>query len=140
MLGLGLTLVGALANGPFMLGTLGFNLHWMMLGVTLSTLGYGALHLAILAKAFYNFKPKLTARIKEAFTYNRGMIVGGLSMLLGIILDLGLTVHWIARGLRLEEISHPAVLGLMLIILGFQTITNTLIMHMVLNSRRSKAD
>lgn len=140
MLGLGLILVAALAGGPFMLGNLGFNLHWMLLGVTLSTLGYGALHLALLSKVYYNFKPKLTARIKEAFTYNRGMIVGGLSMLLGIILDLILTVHWIARGLRLKEVSYQGVLGLLLIILGFQTITHTLIMHMVLNSRRSRAD
>ena len=135
ILGLGLTLVVALARGPFMLGNLGFNLHWMLLGVTLSTLGYGALHLAILAKVYYNFRPKLTARIKEAYTYNRGMLVGGLSMLSGIILDLSLMVHWIARGLRLEEISYVGVLGLVLIILGFQTITHTLIMHMVLNSR-----
>ena len=123
-----------------MLGNLGFNLHWMMLGVTLSTLGYGALHLAILTKVFYNFSPKLTARIREAFTYDRGMILGGLLMFVGIILDLILTVHWIARGLRLREIYHPAVLGLTLIILGFQTITHTLIMHMVLNSRRPKSD
>jgi hypothetical protein len=140
MLGLGLTLVGALSAGPFMLGNLGFNLHWMLLGMTLSTLGYGAVHLAVLTKVYYNFRPKLTARIKDVFTYNRGVIVGGLSMLLGMVLGLILTVHWIARGLRLEEISHPAVLGLMLIILGFQTITHTLIMHMVLNSHRSKAD
>ena len=140
MLGLGLILVTVLVGGPFMLGNLGFNLHWMLLGMTLSTLGYGALHLAILTKVYYNFRPELTARIKEAFTYNRGMIVGGLSMLLGIILDLILMVHWIAKGLRLEEISYHGVLGLVLIILGFQTITHTLIMHMVLNSRRSKAD
>jgi glycosyltransferase involved in cell wall biosynthesis len=140
MLGLGLVIVAALAGGPFTVGSFGFNLHWMLLGVTLSTLGYGALHLAILTKVFYNFRPKLTARIREVFTYDRGMIAGGLSMFVGIILDLILTIHWIARGLRLQEISHPAVLGLMLIILGFQTITHTLIMHMVLNSRRSQGN
>jgi glycosyltransferase involved in cell wall biosynthesis len=136
MLGLGLLLVLTLSTGPFMIGNLGFNLHWMLLGMTLSTLGYGAFHLAILTKVFYNFSPKLTARIREVFTYNRGMIIGGLLMFVGVILDLILTLHWIARGLRLQEISHPAVLGLVLIILGFQTITNTLIMHMVLNSRQ----
>lgn len=140
MLVLGLILVAALAGGPFMLGNLGFNLHWMLLGVTLSTLGYGALHLAVLTKVYYNFSPRLTARIKQAFTYNRGMIVGGLSMLSGIILDLILMVHWIGSGLRLDEISYQGVLGLAFIILGFQTITHTLIMHMVLNSRRSNAD
>jgi glycosyltransferase involved in cell wall biosynthesis len=138
MMWIGLTLVGALSSGPFMIGNLGFNLHSMLLGVTLSTLGYGAFHLAILTKAFYNFNPKLTARIRRAFTYNRGMVVGGLSMLSGVILELALTLQWIAKGLRLEELSHPAVLGLMLIILGFQTISHTLIMHMVLNSRRSQ--
>jgi glycosyltransferase involved in cell wall biosynthesis len=140
MLGIGLMLVAALSSGPFMLGNLGFNLHWMLLGVTLSTLGYGAVHLAILTKVYYNFRPKLTARIKDAFTYDRGMIVGGLAMLLGFILDSLLMVHWIAKGLRLDEISHPAVLGLMLIILGFQTITHTLIMHMILNSRRAQSN
>lgn len=140
MLGFGLILVAALAGGPFMLGNLGFNLHWMLLGVTLSTLGYGAVHLAVLTKVYYNFRPNLTARIKNAFTYNRGMIVGGLAMLFGFILNLLLIVHWVATGLRLKEISYHGVLGLTLIILGFQTITHTLIMHMVLNSSRSQAD
>lgn len=140
MLVLGLVIVGLLAGGPFTLFNIGFNLHWMLLGVTLSTLGYGALHLAILTKVYYNFRPQLTARIKQILTYNRGMIVGGLLMLLGIVLDLLLMVQWIATGLRLNEISHQGVLGLALIILGFQTITYTLIMHMVLNSRRSPAD
>ena len=140
MLGLGLVLVMTLAGGPFMLGNLGFNLHWMLLGVTLSTLGYGALHLAVLTKVYYNFRPKLTRRIVEVFTYNRGMILGGFLMLLGVILNLILMVHWIANGLRLQAVSYQAVFGLSLLILGFQTITHTLIMHMILNSGRSKGD
>jgi glycosyltransferase involved in cell wall biosynthesis len=139
MLGLGLILVTALSRGPFQLGNVGFNLHWMLLGVTMATLGYGALHLALLTKVYYNFRPNTTVLISKVFTYNRGMIVGGLAISVGIVLDLILTVHWIRGGLRLHEISYPAVLGLMLIILGFQTITNTLTMHMILNSRRSKS-
>lgn len=140
MLMVGLGLVGALAQGPFMAGEVGFDLHWMLLGLTLATLGYGAFHLAVLAKVYYNFRPSLTARIGRVFTYNRGMIGGALLMLAGLVLDLGLTIHWIARGGRLEEISYQGVLGLMLIILGFQTITSTLIMQMVLISRRRHGD
>jgi hypothetical protein len=68
------------------------------------------------------------------------MVGGALLMLVGLVLDLGLTIHWIARGGRLEEISYQGVLGLMLIILGFQTITSTLIMQMVLISRRRNGD
>ena len=140
MLVLGSGLVVALAQGPFMLGGVGFNLHWMLLGLAFATLGYGAFHLAVLARAYYNFRPNLTARIARVFTYNRGMIAGALLMLLGIFIDLALGIHWIANGLRLEEVSYQGVLGVLLIILGFQTITHTLIMQMVLFSRRYKDD
>ncbi len=33
------------------------NLHFMLLGFTLTTLGYSALQLATLAEVFYNFDP-----------------------------------------------------------------------------------
>ena len=140
MLVLGLGLVVALAQGPFMIGYLGFNLHWMLLGLALATLGYGAFHLAVLARVYYNFRPSLTAGIARVFTYNRGMIAGFLLMSVGILLDLALGIHWIANKLRLAEVSYQGVLGLLLIILGFQTITHTLIMQMVLFSRRHKDD
>jgi hypothetical protein len=140
MLGVGLGLAISLAGGPLMLSNFGFNLHWMLLGLTLATLGYGAFHLALLAKAYYNFQPALTTQITRVFTYNRGMLGGGLFMLIGLLLDFALTIHWIANGLRLEEISYQGVFGLLLIILGFQTITHTLILHMVLYSHRRMAN
>lgn len=136
VLALGVGLVLGLVGGPVMIGNFGFNLHWMLLGLALSTLGYGAVQLAVLSKAYYNFRPGLTEQITRVFTYNRGMITGGLLMLVGVLIDLGLTIHWIANGLRLEEISYGGVLGLLLIILGFQTVTHTLIFQMVLHARR----
>jgi hypothetical protein len=41
-----------------------------------------------------------------------------------------LTYHYLKRGLQLEAISHPAILGLLLVILGFQTFGFTLLMQM----------
>ena len=46
-------------------------------------------------------------------------------MLLG-----NLVYHYLKRGLQLEAISHPAILGLLLVILGFQTFCFTLLMEM----------
>lgn len=139
MLGLGLGLVFGLAGGPRMVGNFGFNLHWMLLGLTLATLGYGAFYLGILSKVYYNFQPAVTERILRTFTYDRGMIIGGLLVLIGFLLDLGLMITWIANGWRLAEISYQGVLGIALIILGFQTITNTLILHMIASSRQRPA-
>jgi len=40
-----------------------------------------------------------------------------------------LTYHYLKHGLQLETISHPAILGLLLVILGFQTFGFTLLME-----------
>jgi glycosyltransferase involved in cell wall biosynthesis len=136
MLGLGLGLVLGLVGGPRTVGAIGFNLHWMLLGLAMTTLGYGAFHLAWLTRAYFNFRPRLAEQYTRIFSYDRGMIAGGALMLIGLAIGVGLTIHWIANGLRLEEVSYLGVFGLMLIILGFQTITYTLILQMILHARR----
>jgi hypothetical protein len=137
MLLLGLGLVLWLTPGPRTVAGIGLDLHTMLLGLTLATLGYAGLHLAILAKAYYNFRPRVTARIVKNFTYNRGLVTGGLMIIAGFLLGLVLAVQWVASGLNVQPISHYGVFGLLLIILGFQTVTHTLIFQMVLFSRRS---
>jgi hypothetical protein len=42
--------------------------------------------------------------------------------------------------LRLAEFYHPAILGLLLIILGFQTFAFTLLLHMILNEGKRSAE
>jgi glycosyltransferase involved in cell wall biosynthesis len=141
LLALGLLLVLGLVHRPIQIGPIVLSLHWMLLGVTFTTLGYTALHLALLAKAYYDFRPTVTEHVTKIITYNRGMFMGGLMMLVGISMDLGLTVNYISSGLTFDP-SYPypyfgyGVLGLLFIILGFQTITHTLIFHMVLYGRR----
>jgi len=135
-LAIGLLLVVSLIAGPYSIGPFGFDLHWMLLGVTLATVGYSAMHLALLARAYYAYRPTWRRRVLDWFAYDRGMTLGLILITIGILTNLRLLIHWWANHLRLSEISYPTVFGLLLIVLGFQTITHTLILHMALFARR----
>jgi hypothetical protein len=56
----------------------------------------------------------------------------------GLMIDGLLAYRWVRGGLRLQEISYPALLGLLLIILGFQTFIFTLLFQMI-NLRHERA-
>jgi glycosyltransferase involved in cell wall biosynthesis len=133
----GMVLALSLVGGPVHIGSnIEINLHAMLLGIAVSTLGYGALTLALLAKAFYNFRPAVTARISRLITYDRGMAVGLALMFGGIAMDARLVYGWIVNDLKLATVSHAAMFGLFLIMLGFQTITQTLILQMIAGARK----
>lgn len=131
----------ALCRGPISISpSLTLDLHSMLLGLTMATLGYSAIQLGTLAKVFYNFNPPRRRRLAEIFTYNRGMAVAVGLTGLGLMIDGLLAYRWVSGGLRLQEISYPAFLGLLLIILGFQTFVFTLLFHMInLRHERSEA-
>jgi hypothetical protein len=59
--------------------------------------------------------------------------------LIGTILDSFLLASWFQGGLRLNQISYPALLGLLLIILGFQSFVFTLLFQMI-NTRHEQAE
>ena len=47
------------------------------------------------------------------------------------MLDVILLADWIADGFRLTGLSYPGVFGLLLIVLGFQTFTFTILLQML---------
>ena len=51
---------------------------------------------------------------------------------IGILLEAMLVDRYIHQGLKLTAISYPSILGLLLIILGFQTFGFTLLLEMSL--------
>ena len=53
---------------------------------------------------------------------------------IGCLINSGLVIRWLQGGLRLKQISHPGLLGLLLIIFGFQTFVFTLLFHMINNN------
>lgn len=127
---LGLVLSLALAGGPVTIGHVGFSLYWMLLGVTCATLGYSCIQIGLLARVMHGLRPGFVDRVRALLTYDRGMLISGVLLLLGTVLLGTLVFRYVLHGLRLESVSHPAILGLLLIILGFQTFCFTLLLEM----------
>ena len=126
----GLVLSFALAAGPLMVFGIGFNLYWMLLGVTCATLGYSCIQIGVAARIMHRLRPGIAERVQKFLTYDRGMMIAGSSFLVGLVLVGSLVWSYVSGGLRLASISHPAILGLLLIILGFQTFCFTLLLEM----------
>jgi hypothetical protein len=69
-------------------------------------------------------------RLRHVLSYNRGMLVAAGCVLVGLLLLGALVYHYLTSDFRLFEISHPAIFGLLLIIVGFQTFCFTLLLEM----------
>ena len=133
--GVALTAIGTfiavmLAAGPVTIRGVGFSLYWLLLGVTCVTLGYSSIQIGVLARVVHGLRPRSWSWLRKWLTYNRGMLIAGSSVLVGLVLLGTLVYHYLHLHFRLEEISHPAIFGLLLIIVGFQTFCFTLLLEM----------
>lgn len=127
---IGLLLSGMLARGPVEIGGVGFNLHWMLLGLTCTTLGYSCVQIGVIARISHGLRAGVAGRIRSMLSYDRGMVLAGLCVCLGLFFASVLAWRYIDGGLRLSQVSYHAIAGLLLIILGFQTFGFTLLLEM----------
>jgi len=134
----GLFLCSVLARGPVAIGPIGLNLYWMLFGMTATILGFALFQAGILARISHGLRPGIERTILNDLTYDRGMFGAGLLVLFGLLLDIPFVVGYIRNGLRLAGLSHPAVLGLLLILLGVQTFGFTLLLE--LGRRLTRSD
>src|SRR5712671_773218 len=133
--GILLTAVGGLiacvlATGPVTIGGVGFSLYWLLFGVTCVTLGYSSIQIGVLARVMHGLRPKSLKRLRQILSYDRGMLLSAGCVLAGTIMLSALVYHYLNSDFRLFEISHPAIFGLLLIIVGFQTFCFTLLLEM----------
>jgi hypothetical protein len=127
----GVALASVLAiAGPMTVAGIGFNLHWMLLGVTCATLGYSCIQVGIVARIMHGLRSGLIGPAQRWLAYDRGMLIAGLCVAAGLVLVGRLGWHYIQGGMRLENISYPGIFGLLLILLGFQTFGFTLLLEM----------
>lgn len=130
LLGVGLLFSFLLGFGPITIGGIGFNLYWMLFGMTCTTLGYSCIQIGVVARIMHGLRSGIAATMQRTLTYNRGMLMAGLCIGVGLSLVGTLVWRYVEEGLKLAQISYPAILGLLLIILGFQTFGFTLLLEM----------
>jgi len=133
--GIALTAIGALiscalALGPITIGGIGFSLYWLLFGVTCVTLGYSSIQIGVLARVMHGLRPKSLKRLRQILSYDRGMLLSAGCVLVGFVLLSTLVCQYLNSEFKLFEISHPAIFGLLLIIVGFQTFCFTLLLEM----------
>ncbi len=131
LLTFGVVIGSVLAAGPVTVLGIGFDLHWMLLGIVAATVGYSAVQLALLSRVLFDFDRRLTDRLLATLTYNRGVAISGLLTVAGIAPNLVLLAHWLSADFHLRSIGYSSVFGLLLMILGFQTFGFTLLLHML---------
>jgi hypothetical protein len=78
----------------------------------------------------HGLRPKSLERLRRILSYDRGMLLSAGCVLVGFVLLSTLVYHYLTSEFRLFEISHPAIFGLLLIIVGFQTFCFTLLLEM----------
>jgi len=137
---LGFVFTTSLVGGEYSIGDVFFNLHWMLLGLTVTTLGYSAVQLGVISRIYNKFDHIIIESIKKIVTYDRGVITGFVLFISGLLLNVNLTILYIQEGLRLASIYYPGVFGLLLMILGFQTFTFTLILQMILRNNNTTTE
>jgi glycosyltransferase involved in cell wall biosynthesis len=140
LLALGTMIASVLAvAGPVVVFGVGFDLHWMLLGMVAATLGYSAIQLALLGRVVYDFDRPQTDRLLRTLTYNRGVLVSGLLVLAGIVPNVKLLIRWLGAGFHLVALEYSSVFGLLLMILGFQTFGFTLLLHILAPRGRGRS-
>lgn len=123
---LGSALVVWQIGGPYRFGAWLFDLHFMVLGLTLAMLGLPALAMGLAVHAVTPDRRLRRARflgdVHRWFTFDKAMIVAGLLFLPGLACDLAVLVHWLAihRGPLLPVHTRLALAGALFIAMGFQ--------------------
>ncbi len=133
MLAVGVVLTCAVVGGPVPLGRFELSSHSMLLGMTLSAIGFLAFFLGLLARVYHNFDPAYRADALHIWSYNRGMALAAVLVAAGVAVDSQLVLQWVRGGLRLQEheFSFFGVFGLWLLMTGFEAFAFTLILYMV---------
>lgn len=130
---LGLLITLPLSLGPITVGPIIFSLYWMLLGVTLTVIGLQSFLLGCISQVLFDFGGQARRRWLAVFTYTRSMIVAAVIAFTGLLCVAPLISYYLSHHERLGPSAsvqdHLAVLGLMLMMVGFSLFTFTLVLH-----------
>jgi hypothetical protein len=126
MLALGLPLVGGQLAGPLSLAGARFDIHYMVLGTTLSLLGLSASSLGMVVgsampKGMVRHVRLLTP-LHRSFTFDRVALVAGVLLAMGFAVDASVLAYWLYhhQGALTPLFTRMTLLGMLLLAAGVQ--------------------
>jgi hypothetical protein len=130
---LGLLIAVPLSAGPITIGSVTFNLYWMLLGLSLTVLGLESLLFGCLAQAFCDYSGRARQKWMNVFRYTPAMLGSMGLMLVGFGLVSALGIHYVTNSFTLPDpssaLDHLAVTGILVFIVGFSIFGFTLLLH-----------
>lgn len=140
---LGGTVILALLPGPLRLGDVTFDVHTMLLGMTLVLLGVYLFLLGCFVKVFCYTERlggghKTLSNALRHVQLEHGLAVGAFLMLIGLAGNLWFLAHWLlhgARDLDVVVMMRPAILFMTLAITGVQVFFGAFFLSMLGISR-----
>jgi glycosyltransferase involved in cell wall biosynthesis len=126
---IGLVIIG-LSLGSVVIGPVGFAIYSLLLGSTAVILGYSLFQVGILARLWHGLRYGIEHIVTRYLSYDRGMIAAGVMAAIGFVLDFQFLVTYIVNDFRVVGLSRSAIVGLLLIILGAQTFSFSLLLEL----------
>jgi glycosyltransferase involved in cell wall biosynthesis len=125
----GLALTGALVRGPFYLGTAYIGIHFQVLGSLLAVLGQQMVSFGLSARAIalseqLVSRDRWVDRFLRYYSLERGLVLGGLGITVGLATFLYILVQWLGGDVRFDDLIHlhEAIAASTLTIMGAQVV------------------
>ncbi len=139
----GAALLAVMGFGPYEIGGVLFDYHWMILGSLMAVLGFNVLNIGFFARIFaltegFEEADPILTRMFRWFNLERGLVVGGVMTAAGIVINLLILRDWIRMGYSFggEVRVRPALIALTLMVLGVQIVFSSFFYSILGTSRR----
>ncbi len=139
LMGVGLVLGGALLAGPVKIGGIGLDVNALIYCMAAVLVGFQSVLFAVLARAFAMNESLLPPsehidRAFEVVTLERGLLVGGLLLLVGLGFTVYSLIHWGSAGFGALNTRHGVRLvlpGATATVLGFEVVLASLFLSIL---------
>jgi glycosyltransferase involved in cell wall biosynthesis len=134
---IGLCILLALIDGPIRIYGAGLGLYSMFLGVTFIVLGYSLFQLSIVSRIIHGLRLGVENYILKKVSYDRGSCISLFLFFCGCFLEIPFILKYVDNNFQIYEPSYSAIYGLLLIIIGIQSFSFTVLLELI---RRIKKD
>ena len=138
---LGSSILLLLLKGPFPFLGHNWDLHPMIFASVISIFSYQVINLGTFAHIFairqgFLRADKLTALLQRHFNLERGLLLGGFLILIGIAITAFIVVDWFSRGFGALYRIRESILAMTLLVIGLQTIFSSFFLSLLFLERK----